>query len=268
VLLEATTITCCAAIPSSANENLILTIKFFGISHKNKKKKHALAEALWQNVDLADESRIVIMQLFPELKQSSDICFVELPKKGVARRFRAAEAAPEPLDSSLCAHTLLEDRIRHHVAEVASSCMLHVPQLTLRLARSRGITEIGSQRQRRAAMSAQGLFEWEECRLEMMKSLVHNNCPRQIKAGSMRAVLLRSELPASSSVRLARRNSTQNLPLKSVRRLSAAVTMPELLNGIFSRSSMSSTSLAVEEELAIVASVRRRSISKDAIHFI
>jgi hypothetical protein len=257
-----------AAIPSSANENLIITINFFGISHKNKKKKHALAEALWQDIDLADESRLVIMQLFPELKQASNICLLEIPKKGMGSRFRAAEAAPAPLDSSLCAHSLLEDRIRHHVSEVASTCMLHVPQLTLRLSRSRGRTEIGSQRQRRAAMSSRGLFAWEECRLEMMKSLIHNNCPRLIKTGSMRAVLLTSDSQTRSSMRASRRNSTQNMPIKSVRRLSAAVTMPDLLNGLFPRSSMSSTSQAVEEELAIVDSVRRRSMSKDTIHFI
>jgi hypothetical protein len=74
-----------------------------------------------------------MMELFPELKDYSDMNFRE-PCKKTRGRFKASSFRPDPLEPRLRAHLLYRDRIRRHVRAVADASLRIVPSLLLRLA--------------------------------------------------------------------------------------------------------------------------------------
>ena len=111
------------------------------------------------------------MLLFPELGHSTNIKFAPVTKKGV-RRIRSSEAVPPPLEEAKWSHTFLDRRIRKNLAEVASVAMLYLPRHYQRSQSSLGATS--KEAWRAAVTGAQGYGSWNECRLGIMRSFVHN----------------------------------------------------------------------------------------------
>ena len=130
----------------------------FSISPKVKQKKVALANALWCNFGESDRSAEVMLKLFPELRDSTDLFFTT-PSKKALRRFPSPNPIPPPLDQSMWAHRILEDRIRRDVSEVADSALRRVPSLTIRLENRLGSNPLMEAQSRllKAAMSTRGI---------------------------------------------------------------------------------------------------------------
>lgn len=68
------------------------------------------------------------MDIFPELKTSTNILFLEPSKKAI-RRINTDNPMPRPLGEDMWAHTKLSTAIRRNVAEVADIALRKVPQL-------------------------------------------------------------------------------------------------------------------------------------------
>ena len=115
----------------------------------------------------AADSAALMLELFPELKYSTNIFFIEPTKKGL-KRFRSSENLPGPLEEAMWAHTLLDTRIRRNVKEVASLGLGRVPTLMLRLSALEQ-RDVDSVRRQKAMMRARGSTDWKQCRLEIMK---------------------------------------------------------------------------------------------------
>ena len=80
----------------------------------------------------ADLSAALMTEIFPELVHSTDIQFL-LPSKKALRRFPFATVFPRPLPDFLNAQTLLSDRIRCNLAEIADIAMRRVPALLAKI---------------------------------------------------------------------------------------------------------------------------------------
>ena len=100
----------------------------FSIPTKDKQRKAALANVLWCNLQEADRSSELFLQLFPELRDSTNIFFMA-PSKRALRRFPSSSGTtPSVLDQSMWAHRILDDRIRHNTAEIADITLHCVPE--------------------------------------------------------------------------------------------------------------------------------------------
>ena len=130
-----------------------------------------LAHVIWNRFRLADESVKAMVLLFPELGHSTNIKFSPVSKKGV-RRIRSSEAVPSPLEEAKWSHTFLDRRIRKNLAEVASVAMLYLPRHYQRSESSLGATS--KDVWRTAVTGAKGYASWNECRLGIMRSFLHN----------------------------------------------------------------------------------------------
>lgn len=73
------------------------------------------------------------MELFPELKDLSDMHFRE-PCKKTKGRFKLSGFRPNPLEPRMRAHVVFRDRIQQDVRVVADASLRSVPDLLLRLA--------------------------------------------------------------------------------------------------------------------------------------
>jgi hypothetical protein len=111
-----------------------------------------------------------MLELFPELRDSTNIVFIRPSQKGL-RRFRSQDHIPDPLDRAMWAHTLLDERIRRNLKEVASAGLCEIPSLISRLAISGGIKRdmAAIQRQEKGALRAHEGESWERCRLRLMR---------------------------------------------------------------------------------------------------
>jgi hypothetical protein len=111
-----------------------------------------------------------MLELFPELCDSTNIVFIRPSQKGL-RRFRSQDRIPDPLDRAMWAHTLLDERIRRNLKEVASAGLCEIPLLMSRLAKSGGSQRdmAAIQRQEKAALRAHDGGSWERCRLRLMR---------------------------------------------------------------------------------------------------
>jgi hypothetical protein len=150
----------------------------FSIPLKDKRKKTALTEKVWSNYDQADASVKLLSIIFPELRHSTDVCFVAPSKKSL-RRFPSPEALPEPLDRRLWAHILFEERVRRNVSEVANAALRFVPELTLQLSGIQPRATTRSSRQLKAAMSVRGLSDLSAARLEVMREFLSSKKSRK-----------------------------------------------------------------------------------------
>jgi hypothetical protein len=65
---------------------------------------------------------MLMMQVFPELEEASNIIF-NLPSKKVLKRFRNVNPTPPRLGKSLWAHSILKDQISRNVREVAVNAL-------------------------------------------------------------------------------------------------------------------------------------------------
>lgn len=106
-----------------------------------------------------------MLLLFPELRDSTNIYFIRPSQKGL-RRFRSQDLIPNPLDRAMWAHTLLDERIRRNLREVAAAGMSMIPVLFAKLSTSNGK---GKDHFSRRIQSADNSAEWERCRLELMR---------------------------------------------------------------------------------------------------
>jgi hypothetical protein len=82
--------------------------------------------------DEADQSAELMLEIFPELDESTDLFFT-VPSKKALRRFPALNPLPPRLDPSMRAHRILDDRIRWAVTEAADAALQKVPSLTIDL---------------------------------------------------------------------------------------------------------------------------------------
>jgi len=152
-----------------------------------------------------------MLELFPELKDSTNIFFIEPTKKGL-RRFRSSELLPGPLEEAMWAHTLLDTRIRQNVKEVASLRLGRVPALLDRLNKTDDRHE-DTIRQQQAIMKSRGYTEWKQCRLEIMKDFLlpsEQNSNMTVINGAGSRHSEESDLKSSATVR------TSNLTTKSL----------------------------------------------------
>jgi hypothetical protein len=109
-----------------------------------------------------------MIELFPELRDSTNIVFIRPSQKGL-RRFRSQDRTPDPLDRAMWAHTLFDERIRRNLKEVASAGLCEIPSLFSRLVTSGSQRDkVAFQRQEKAAISAHEGESWERCRLRVM----------------------------------------------------------------------------------------------------
>jgi hypothetical protein len=134
-----------------------------------------------------------MLELFPELRDSTNIVFIRPSQKGL-RRFRSQDRIPDPLDRAMWAHTLLDERIRRNLKEVASAGLCEIPSLMARLAKS-GISQrdmAAIQRQERAALRAHEGERWERCRLRLMREFFS-----EARGGTPRSGWKPNELPSS-----------------------------------------------------------------------
>lgn len=100
----------------------------FLIPQKDKRRKVALANIVWCNYEEAGRSAELFIKLFPELRDSTNIFFMQ-PSKKALRRFPLSNIAlPLPLlDETMWAHRILDDRIRHHTTEIADISLHQIP---------------------------------------------------------------------------------------------------------------------------------------------
>jgi hypothetical protein len=93
---------------------------------------HSTLKLAGSDHSLADESSKLMMELFPELKDFSDMHFRE-PCKKTKGRFKLSGFRPNPLEPRLRAHVVFRERIQRDVRAVADASLRSVPELLLRL---------------------------------------------------------------------------------------------------------------------------------------
>lgn len=105
----------------------------FGIAHGDKKKKVALAKAVWSSYFVADLSRTTMLKLFPELGGSLNVSFQPACSKS-KKRFPDANKVPASLVTmELWEEISLDGLVRKHVMEVTHLYITQVPALMARL---------------------------------------------------------------------------------------------------------------------------------------
>lgn len=82
----------------------------------------------------ASDSVALMLELFPELADSTNLIYREPSKKGI-RRLKSSSTLPGALEPSERAHTMLQDRIHRNVRLVAEIGLLRVPSLSIHLSK-------------------------------------------------------------------------------------------------------------------------------------
>ena len=139
----------------------------FHVSLKDKRRKVALTNQVWNRYSLADESVKLMYLLFPELKHSTNIKFAAASRKGIRRI--GGVVIPEPLEEPMWSHTFFNQRIRQNLAEIASVAMLYLPR---RYDTYHSPEAVAQAKWGQAMTAAHGCSSWKECRLQLMKSMV------------------------------------------------------------------------------------------------
>jgi hypothetical protein len=135
-----------------------------------------------------------MLELFPELRNSTNIVFIRPSQKGL-RRFRSQDRIPDPLDRAMWAHTLFDERIRRNLKEVASAGLCEIPSLFSRLVTSGSQRDKAAiQRQEKAARRAHEGESWERCRLRLMTEFFSD-----ARRGTPRSTRKLNEVSSSSS---------------------------------------------------------------------
>ncbi|CAB9508037.1 DENN domain-containing protein 5B [Seminavis robusta] len=106
---------------------LCTLLGLFNIDMKEKNKKYRLAEIVWMERTQANQSETLMMQVFPELEEASNVIFNPPPKK-VLKRFRNVNPTPPRLGKAHWAHSILRDQISRNVREVAINALQGVGQ--------------------------------------------------------------------------------------------------------------------------------------------
>lgn len=85
----------------------------------------------------ANQSEMLMVHIFPELEEASNIIF-NPPSKKTLKRFRTVNPSPPRLGKSHWSHSILKDQISRNVREVAINSLqgAHLPSNLLRLEKS------------------------------------------------------------------------------------------------------------------------------------
>ena len=149
----------------------------FDISPGEKLKKIALSEVLWTKIIFADRSAASMNFMFPELKNSLGISFMNPSSKG-CRRFPKALKSPVPsIDPNLWKDISAEGKTKRHVQEAAMLFITKVPKISRKLdtmsACSRNSTEKFDSLVR-AVMKANGIQDIKQARRFVLQRYIHN----------------------------------------------------------------------------------------------
>jgi hypothetical protein len=134
-----------------------------------------------------------MLELFPELRDSTNMVFIRPSQKGL-RRFKSQDRIPDPLDRAMWAHTLLDERIRRNLKEVAYAGLCEMPSLLSRLVKSDGSQRdmAAIQRQEKAALRAHERESWERCRFRLMREFFSD-----ARRGTPKSAWKPNDLPSS-----------------------------------------------------------------------
>jgi len=162
---------------SSILEKDVSTLyRTFDIAPDEKKKKVALSQILWTKIVLADRSTATMNFIFPELKNSLGISFLNPSSKG-QRRFPNALKVPVPsIDHELWEEISVEGRTKRHVQEVAMLFITKVPELSNKLDSIASARDPNFDSFLRAAMDANGFQSIEQTRGCIVKQYIHKSC--------------------------------------------------------------------------------------------
>jgi hypothetical protein len=156
---------------------------------------------------LADESSKLMMELFPELKDLSDMHFRE-PCKKTRGRFKAFGFRPNPLEPRMRAHEVFRERVQRGVRSVADASLRSVPDLLLRLApmtETQRADRRDCNRQLYLRMNSFKTQDPSEVRVSIMRDFLHPPMSTlRGSAGGQRGCPPTSVFPAPAS----NRNST------------------------------------------------------------
>lgn len=156
-------------------------VRFFAVKLSNVISVTLVAGKVF---DQAGDSTTLVLELFPELKESSNIHFRDPSKKGIRRLKHNSIILPGPLEPDECAHNVLQDRIRRNVVEVADLSLRRVSQLSVKLAIPHAV-DPGSGYQkaelRKAKMRATRTANWRVCRLVIVRGFVSRHMRSSIQ---------------------------------------------------------------------------------------
>ena len=163
---------------SLGNDDLMKLYDTFKIGMKDKKRKKALAEALWRQLDQADSSAALMFQLFPELKVSDTLQFVEPSRKGM-RRFHF-DFKPAENEAKLQAQKLVSDRVRADMGAAASAALCRMPEILAKLPPMP--SDVVRPKRQGACVESRGFESWSLCRYHLQQALIFNRPMNQVLA--------------------------------------------------------------------------------------
>jgi hypothetical protein len=142
-----------------------------------------------------------MLELFPELRHTTNIVFTEASKKS-NRRFRRNNFSPEQLDRPMWAHAFLTDRVHEHVREVADVSLRKVPFLSMKLfaldQRDKERAECARRRQQIVMASRKVPHDrWPEYRVHLMRQLLAGEVTVKFNAATSSRQLAFSGPPVS-----------------------------------------------------------------------
>ena len=148
----------------------------FDIAQDAKNKKIALSKMFWTKIVLADRSATSMTFIFPELKNSLGISFLNPTSKGRRRFPNALKSPVPPIDHDLWKEISAEGKTKRHVQEVAMLFITKVPNLSNKLDSVLASENSEFDLFLRAAMKANGFQSIEQARCCIIKRYIHNNC--------------------------------------------------------------------------------------------
>lgn len=162
---------------SSVSEKDISTLyRNFDITPDEKLKKVALSQILWTKIVLADRSATSVKFIFPELKNSLGISFLNPTSKGLRRFPNALKQPVPPIDHEFWEEISVEGKTKRHVQEVAMLFITKVPELSNKLGSIRTSRDSNFDSFFRAAMKVHGFQSIEQARRCVIKQYIRKSC--------------------------------------------------------------------------------------------
>jgi hypothetical protein len=162
---------------SSVSQKDVSTLYLhFDIAADERMKKVALAQILWTKIVMADRSTTSLNFIFPELKNSLGISFLNPSSKGQRRFPNALKLSVPPIDHALWEEISVEGKTKRHVQEVAMLFITKVPQLSNRLVSMPPPRNSNFDSFFRAVMEVNGFQSIEQARRYVMKQYIQKLC--------------------------------------------------------------------------------------------